>query len=126
MLQPFNHILIFKSREPLFIDFVCFEPYVVRWLTSTDTKTRGWVKSAVDVDKVSLQCILSKQVMSSLNFRKQFEPEGADHHSSSIVDLIDSCKSAVAFIQDLAWPDPTGNAIFMTKLSSVGHHSYAL
>lgn len=49
----------------------------------------------------------------------QFEPEGQDRHSSSIVDLIDSCKSAVAFVQNLQWPDKRANALYLTRLAQV-------
>lgn len=59
--------------------------------------------------------ITNSQLRGSL----QFEPEGSDHHSSSIVDLIESCKSAVAFVQNLEWPDEVANALFLTKLSQV-------
>lgn len=49
----------------------------------------------------------------------QFEPEGADSHSSSIVDLIDSCKSATDFIIKLKWPNEYENARYLTSLSQV-------
>lgn len=49
----------------------------------------------------------------------QFVPEGADRHSSSIMDLMDSCSSAYEFIQDLKWPDPIENSIFSTSLARV-------
>lgn len=42
-------------REPLVIDFSAwFEPYVRRWLATTDTKTMQWVQAAIKHDRVSL------------------------------------------------------------------------
>lgn len=49
----------------------------------------------------------------------QFEPEGEDSHSSSIIDLIDSCKSATEFILALDWPNEYENARYLTGLSQV-------
>ena len=48
---------------------------------------------------------------------QQFLPEGVDSHSSSIVDLIDSCKSATDFIAKLKWPNEYENAKYLTALS---------
>lgn len=40
-------------RTPLVVDFSAwFEPYVRRWLVTTDTKTAEWVKLAITHDKV--------------------------------------------------------------------------
>lgn len=40
--------------EPLVIDFSAwFEPYVRRWLATTDTKTMQWVQAAINHDRVS-------------------------------------------------------------------------
>ncbi|KAH9821214.1 hypothetical protein DFH28DRAFT_1079274 [Melampsora americana] len=72
---------------PLMID-QWFEPYIQSWLDSVDAKTTGW-----------------------------FVPEGNDSHSSSVVDLMDSCKSAVDFVQKLNWPNEYQNAKFLTRLA---------
>lgn len=86
------------TRDPLVIDFSAwFEPFVRRWLATTDTKTQTWVQAAIQHDK--------------------FEPEGSDSHSSSIIDLIDSCKSATDFVLKLDWPDEYENAKYLTALS---------
>ncbi|KAI5481227.1 C2 domain protein [Pseudohyphozyma bogoriensis] len=87
-------------ENPLTIDFSrWFEPYVKRWLVTTDTKTMEWVRRAIASDK--------------------FEPEVAseDMHSTSIVDLIASCKSAADFILALDWPNEYENARYLTGLS---------
>lgn len=76
-----------------------FFPYVQNWLEVTERKTSEWVQSAIKADK--------------------FLPEGNDNHSSSIIDLMDSCRSAVDFIQKLNWPNEYQNAKFMTKLARV-------
>lgn len=49
----------------------------------------------------------------------QFEPEETATHSSSIVDLIDSCKAPVDFILRLKWPNEYEHAKFLTGLSRV-------
>lgn len=49
----------------------------------------------------------------------QFEPEGEEKHSSSVIDLIDSCKSATEFILKLAWPDEVEHARHLTALSHI-------
>lgn len=84
------------AELPLMID-EWFGPYMQSWLDSVDTKTTGWVQSAINADK--------------------FVPEGNDSHSSSVVDLMDSCKSAVDFVQKLNWPNEYQNAKFMTRLA---------
>ncbi|KAA1097225.1 hypothetical protein PGT21_028734 [Puccinia graminis f. sp. tritici] len=76
-----------------------FFPYVQNWLEAAEKKTSEWVQSAIKADK--------------------FSPEGNDSHSSSIIDLMDSCCSAVDFIQKLKWPNEYHNAKFMTKLSRI-------
>ena len=48
-----------------------------------------------------------------------FEPEETATHSSSVVDLIESCKAPVEFILGLEWPDEFGHAKFLTGLSRV-------
>ncbi|KAM0786123.1 hypothetical protein ACM66B_006933 [Microbotryomycetes sp. NB124-2] len=88
----------FRPEDPLEVDFSAwFEPYVRRWIATTETKTRQWVQAAIQHDR--------------------FEPEGEDSHSSSIVDLIDSCKSATDFIVKLNWPNEYENAKYLTSLS---------
>ena len=52
----------------------------------------------------------------------QFEAENTDGHSSSIVDLFDSLRSPIAFLQDLEWSDEYQNARFFTSLSKVQTH----
>ncbi|PLW18368.1 hypothetical protein PCASD_00781 [Puccinia coronata f. sp. avenae] len=76
-----------------------FFPYVQNWLEAAEKKTSEWVQSAIKADK--------------------FTPEGNDSHSTSIIDLMDSCCSAVDFIQKLKWPNKYHNAKFMTKLSRI-------
>ncbi|KAG6868358.1 hypothetical protein C0993_004479 [Termitomyces sp. T159_Od127] len=74
-----------------------FEPYVRQWLINTDSKTEQWVQAAIAADK--------------------FEAEGSEGHSSSIVDLFDSLRSPIDFLQDLEWEDEYQNARFFTGLS---------
>ncbi|POW04378.1 hypothetical protein PSTT_10428, partial [Puccinia striiformis] len=76
-----------------------FFPYVQNWLEAAEKKTSEWVQSAIKADT--------------------FSPEGNDSHSTSIIDLMDSCCSAVDFIQKLKWPKEFQNAKFMTKLARV-------
>lgn len=57
----------------------------------------------------------------------QFEAENADGQSSSIVDLFDSLRSPITFLQELEWSDEYQNARFFTSLSKVqGHQIEAL
>ncbi|KAL0952399.1 hypothetical protein HGRIS_006675 [Hohenbuehelia grisea] len=74
-----------------------FEPYVRQWLANTDSKTTQWVQAAIAADK--------------------FEAESAEGHSSSIVDLFDSLRSPIDFLQDLEWSDDYQEARFFTSLS---------
>ncbi|KAF8654738.1 hypothetical protein AX16_003393 [Volvariella volvacea WC 439] len=74
-----------------------FEPYVRQWMVNTDSTTGQWVDNAIAADK--------------------FEAEGAEGHSSSIVDLFDSLKSPIQFLEDLEWQDEYQNARFFTNLS---------
>ncbi|KAI9607513.1 hypothetical protein H4Q26_006040 [Puccinia striiformis f. sp. tritici PST-130] len=76
-----------------------FFPYVQNWLEAAEKKTSEWVQSAIKADT--------------------FSPEGNDSHSTSIIDLMDSCCSAVDFIQKLKWPNEFQNAKFMTKLARI-------
>lgn len=76
----------------------------MRWLAETDKKTLTWVREAIKLDTFD---------------PKEAEDSGNVGHTSSIVDLIASCKGAVQFVTDLAWPDEVQNAIFLTKLSAV-------
>ncbi|KAH8915994.1 hypothetical protein BT69DRAFT_1270943 [Atractiella rhizophila] len=88
----------FCPSSPLPLDLTTwFEPFIRRWLDQTDAKTEGWVISAIKAD--------------------QFVGEGQDQNSSSIVDLLDSCKSAIDFLQKLDWPDQYQNALYFTALS---------
>ncbi|KAL1739300.1 hypothetical protein HDZ31DRAFT_24188, partial [Schizophyllum fasciatum] len=73
-----------------------FEPYVRQWLANTDAKTSQWVEAAIAQDKVS---------------------DSTEGHSSSIVDLFDSLRSPIDFLQDLEWEDEYQNARFFTALS---------
>ncbi|KAI0052473.1 hypothetical protein FA95DRAFT_1483448 [Auriscalpium vulgare] len=68
-----------------------FEPYVRTWLSNTDNKTGQWVAN--------------------------FEAEGAEGHSSSIVDLFDSLRSPISFLQDLEWADTYQEARFFTSVA---------
>ncbi|KAH7882233.1 hypothetical protein F5I97DRAFT_1913420 [Phlebopus sp. FC_14] len=74
-----------------------FMQYVLQWLVDTDNKTNQWVQAAIAADK--------------------FEAENAEGHSSSIVDLFDSLRSPIAFLQGLEWSDEYQNARFFTSLS---------
>ncbi|KAI0632969.1 hypothetical protein C8Q77DRAFT_858545 [Trametes polyzona] len=74
-----------------------FEPYVRQWLVNTDNKTTQWVQAAIAADK--------------------FQAEGDEGHSSSIVDLFDSLRSPIQFLQDLEWIDEYQEARFFTSLS---------
>ncbi|KAJ7222284.1 hypothetical protein GGX14DRAFT_694515 [Mycena pura] len=74
-----------------------FEPYVRQWLVNTDNKTGQWVEAAIKADK--------------------FQAEGSEGHSSSIVDLFDSLRSPINFLQDLEWQDDYQDARFFTSLS---------
>ena len=49
----------------------------------------------------------------------QFEAEGTEGHSSSIVDLFDSLRSPINFLQDLEWNDSYQEARFFTSLAKV-------
>lgn len=80
-----------------------FEPYVLRWLAETDTKTLTWVRNAINLDL----------------FRPEDELDNEDKHTSSIRDLVDSCKGALQFVTDLDWPDEHQNAMFFTRLAAV-------
>ncbi|KAG0145343.1 hypothetical protein CROQUDRAFT_658787 [Cronartium quercuum f. sp. fusiforme G11] len=91
-----KHDMCNDTKLVLLID-EWFGPYMQSWLDSVDSKTSGWVKSAIEADK--------------------FVREGNDSHSSSIIDLMDSCKSAVDFVQKLNWPDEYQNAKFLTRLA---------
>nr|CRX79212.1 hypothetical protein ls5931a1_00048 [Leucosporidium scottii] len=116
---PADAILTLSTRrEPLVIDFSAwFEPYVRRWLATTDTKTMQWVQAAIKHDRVSISMCHSPPPPALNLFTAQFEPEGDDSHSSSIIDLIDSCKSATDFILALDWPNEYENAKYLTGLS---------
>lgn len=76
-----------------------------------------WVQAAINHDRVSAASRLTR---TELICPSQFEAEGDDSHSSSIVDLIDSCKSATDFILALDWPNEYENAKYLTGLSQVG------
>lgn len=56
---------------------------------------------------------------SFINSIIQFEAEDAQGHSSSIVDLFDSLRSPIDFLQDLEWSDLYQEARFFTALSKV-------
>ncbi|PPQ80348.1 hypothetical protein CVT25_003631 [Psilocybe cyanescens] len=68
-----------------------FEPYVRTWLLNTDDKTKQWVEA--------------------------FEAESTEGHSSSIVDLFDSLRSPINFLQELEWADEYQEGRFFTSLS---------
>jgi hypothetical protein len=50
---------------------------------------------------------------------QKFEREGDDGFSSSIVDLFDSLRSPITFLQDLEWSDEYQQARFFTSLAKV-------
>ncbi|KAF8547315.1 hypothetical protein OG21DRAFT_1490334 [Imleria badia] len=74
-----------------------FMSYVLQWLLDTDNKTNQWVQAAIAADK--------------------FEAENTEGQSSSIVDLFDSLRSPITFLQELEWSDEYQNARFITSLS---------
>ncbi|KAJ7656477.1 hypothetical protein DFH06DRAFT_1091372 [Mycena polygramma] len=74
-----------------------FEPYIRQWLLNIDNKTEQWVKA--------------------VSFVEEFEAEGLEGHSSSIVDLFDSLRSPIDFLLGLEWEDEYQNARFFTALS---------
>ncbi|CAA7262191.1 unnamed protein product [Cyclocybe aegerita] len=76
---------------------IFFEPYVRQWLLNTDNKTQQWVEAAIAADK--------------------FESEGAEGHSTSIVDLFDSLRSPINFLEELEWEDEYQEGRFATSLS---------
>lgn len=94
-----------------------------KWLAMTDTQTSEWVNRAISKDAVSLIISFSSHrnrlSILTIRFCIQFEPEETATHSSSIVDLIESCKAPVEFILGLKWPDEYGHAKFLTGLSRV-------
>ncbi|KAI9463515.1 hypothetical protein F5148DRAFT_1211265 [Russula earlei] len=88
----------FCPQRPTEFDVAAyFEPYVRQWLVETDNKTAQWVQAAIAADK--------------------FESEGNDGFSSSIVDLFDSLRSPITFLQDLQWADEYQQARFFTSLA---------
>ncbi|EIW76820.1 cytoplasm protein [Coniophora puteana RWD-64-598 SS2] len=88
----------FCPNGPLEFDVgAFFEPYVRQWLLDTDNKTAQWVQAAIAADK--------------------FEADTEQGHSSSIVDLFDSLRSPISFLQDLEWSDEYQEARFFTSLS---------
>ena len=78
------------------------------------------------LNNVSLQAIAADKVCQFVppssyyvDAPLQFEAEGAEGHSSSIVDLFDSLRSPINFLQDLEWADDYQDARFYTSLSKV-------
>lgn len=55
----------------------------------------------------------------SVCYNLQFESEAAEGHSSSIVDLFDSLRSPINFLEDLEWSDEYQEARFFTSLAKV-------
>ncbi|EEB97615.1 hypothetical protein MPER_03032, partial [Moniliophthora perniciosa FA553] len=103
-----------------------FEPYVRQWLTNTENKTENWVQAGVILAYLRdrLQAIAADKVILSSLTRSSYadhplssKPKGAEGHSSSIVDLFDSLRSPITFLQDLEWDDEYQNARFFTALS---------
>ncbi|KAM0747772.1 hypothetical protein T439DRAFT_304877 [Meredithblackwellia eburnea MCA 4105] len=90
----------FVPETPLVIDFSAwFEPYVRRWLATTDARTMEWVKRAIGADKFVP------------------EEESDEKQSTSVVDLIASCQSATDWVLKLDWPNEVENARYLTSLS---------
>ncbi|KAF5329650.1 hypothetical protein D9619_008921 [Psilocybe cf. subviscida] len=96
MLMKMYHAFLPEGKFEFEIT-VFFEPYVRQWLVNTDDKTKQWVDAAISHDK--------------------FEAEGAEGHSSSIVDLFDSLRSPINFLQELEWEDEYQEGRFFTSLS---------
>ncbi|GJJ09370.1 hypothetical protein Clacol_003592 [Clathrus columnatus] len=88
-----------KNPPPSFDIPNFFEPYVRVWLRNTGDKTKQWVENAIKADN--------------------FQVEGSEGHSSSIIDLFDSLRSTVNFLLDLEWPDEYQEARFFTALAKV-------
>lgn len=76
-----------------------FEPHIHQWLALTEKKTGEWVNNAVSSDRF-----------------QPIESEGAVH-SSSIDDLFGALQQPLDFISSMEWPDPYGNARFLTSLA---------
>lgn len=94
-----------------------FELYVRQWLTNTDDKTKNWVDAAISHDKVSSECPSFTRFTQTGQF--QFEAESVEGHSSSIIDLFDSLRSPINFLQELEWDDEYQEARFFTSLARV-------
>lgn len=132
------------SRHPMATEFnigAYFEPYVRQWLIETDNKTSQWVQAVrcsyfchfmstvFPADVTAARRSQRTRLVHSANYGTawpilkslfKFEPEGDDGFSSSIVDLFDSLRSPITFLQDLEWFDEYQQARFFTSLAKVG------
>lgn len=88
-----------KNPPPSFEIPNFFEPYVRVWLRHTGEDTKRWVENAIKADN--------------------FQAEGSEGHSSSIIDLFDSLRSTVNFLMYLEWPDEYQEARFFTALAKI-------
>lgn len=66
--------------------------------------------------------LLSK-IRVDANHTAQFESESSEGHSSSIVDLFESLKVPISFLQELEWEDGYQEGRFFTSLSHVRYIS---
>lgn len=88
-----------------------------QWLLNTENTTKKWVDAAISQDKVLFFSFAPYVLHFFATF--QFEAESTDGHSSSIVDLFDSLRSPINFLQDLEWEDEYQEARFFTSLAKV-------
>lgn len=96
-----------------------FEPYVRQWLLNTESKTEQWVEAVCDICFCAGRNIYIENGLFQAIAADKFEAEGSEGHSSSIVDLFDSLRSPINFLQDLEWTDQYQEARFFTHLSKV-------
>lgn len=111
-----------------------FQPYVLQWLVDTDNKTGQWVQAVSRlvlylssrnlraIDRLSLQTKFVPSficIFVELTAYLQFQAEGPEGHSSSIIDLFDSLRSPIGFLQDLEWTDEYMEATFFTSIAKV-------
>lgn len=86
-----------------------------QWLINTDDKTGQWVQTVCCFNYLVDQDRNSSKAISVDNFERQ----GEEHHSSSVVDLFHSLDTPINFVLDLEWPDKIQEARFLTSLSKV-------
>jgi hypothetical protein len=93
--------------------YVVVVPFTMNYFSADTTRTRRSRKTR-SVDLASKHKPMLKFTI------HKFEREGDDGFSSSIVDLFDSLRSPITFLQDLEWSDEYQQARFFTSLAKVG------